>query len=226
MRADEADGRGGRSSELLYISPADNRCSAGAVGVVVRSDCLAPHYLPALPIARGVVAHLKMKQNQIEINGAQLTISTKKAPVFIMITLTLLLSILTLIPIAVTFFVYTYGDGPHIGIAFSFILCWGVGFYLLRVTLWNSVGREILTLNPEKISYIADYKLFRDGRQEITTKDLETEIIYEDKPNKPLGRLRLKNKTTSIETTIQTTLTEMEELINEIKTRYNNGYKT
>ncbi len=48
------------------------------------------------------------------------------------------------------------------------------------------------TRNPdfrsEKISYIADYRLFRDGRQEITTKDLETEIIYEDEPDKSVSR--------------------------------------
>lgn len=163
----------------------------------------------------------KMKQNQIEINGSQLTISTKKAPLFIRIVLTLILFILTLIPLAVTFFVLTYGDGPHIGIAFSYLLCWGVGFYLLRVTLWNSVGREILTLDPEKISYIADYRLFKYGRQEIPIKDLETEIIYEDEPNKPIGRLRLKSTTSSIETAIQATIAELEELKNEIKTRYN-----
>lgn len=164
-----------------------------------------------------------MKQNQIKIRGSKLTISTKKAPIIIRIVLSLILSILIIIPLAVTFFVLTYGDGPYIGVAFSYLLCWGVGFYLLRVTLWNSVGREILTLDPEKISYIADYRLFKDGRQEIPTKDLETEIIYEDEPNKPIGRLRLKSTTTSIETTIQATIAELEELKNEIKTRYNNG---
>ena len=162
-----------------------------------------------------------MKQNQIEINGSQLTISAKKAPIFIRVVLTLILSILILIPLAVTFFVLTFGDGPHIGIAISYIICWGLGFYLLRVILWNSVGREILTLDPEKITYLADYKLFKDGRQEITTKDLETEIIYEDEPNQPFGRLRLKSKSTSIETVLQTTIAELEELKKEIKTRYN-----
>ena len=162
-----------------------------------------------------------MKQNQIEINGSQLIISVKKAPDFIRIVLTMILSILILIPLAVTFFFLTFGDGPHIGIALSFILCWGVGFYLLRTTLWNSVGREILTLNPEKISYIADYRLFNDRRQEITTSDLKTEIIHEGGPDKPAGRLRLRNQSTSIETVLQTSITELEEIRNEIKTRYN-----
>ncbi len=163
-------------------------------------------------------SHLKMKQKQIEIDGLQLTISTKKAPLFIRIVLTLILCILTLIPIAATFFILIYGDGPHIGIAFSFILCWGIGFYLLRVILWNAVGREILILAPEKISYIADYLLFKDARQEIPTKDLGIEIIYEDEP---AGRLRLKSKSTSIETVLQTPIAELEELKNELKTRYN-----
>jgi len=162
-----------------------------------------------------------MKQNQIEISGSRLTISAKKAPLFIRIVLILILSILILIPITVTFFVLTFGDGPHIGIAISYLICWGLGFYLLRVILWNSVGREILTLDPEKISYIADFKLFQDGRQEITTEELETEIIYEGEQNQPFGRLRLKSKLDSIETVLQTAIAELEELNNEIKTRYN-----
>lgn len=155
------------------------------------------------------------------MHSSQLTIYAKKSPLFIRIVLNLTLLIVILIPLAVSFFVVNNGDVPSIGIAFSFIICWGVGFFLLRVTLWNSGGREILTLDPEKISYIADYTLFKDGRQEITTEDLETEIIYEDEPNKPFGRLRLRNESTSIETVLQTTITELEEIRNEIKTRYN-----
>tara|TARA_B110001452_G_scaffold138248_1_gene114906 strand:- start:202 stop:705 length:504 start_codon:yes stop_codon:yes gene_type:complete len=165
-----------------------------------------------------------MKKNQIEISGSRLTIFTKKTPVFIRIVLTLILTILTLIPLAATFFVLTYGDGPHIGIVFSFILCWGVGFYLLRITLWNSVGREVLNLEAKKISYMADYRLFKDGRQEISTTDLETEIIYEDEPNNQVGRLRLKNNTDVIETVIRAKIAELEELKKEIKTRYNKVY--
>lgn len=162
-----------------------------------------------------------MKQHQIKLNSSQLIISVKKAPIFIRIILMLFLTVLILIPVAVMFFVLNYGDGFHIGIALSFILCWGVGFYILRVTLWNMVGREVLTLNPERILYIADYRLFKDRRQEITTENLETEIIYENELNKSFSRLRLKNKSTNIETVIPTKITELEEIRNEIKIRYN-----
>ena len=162
-----------------------------------------------------------MKQNQIKINDSQVSISARKAPVFIRLILTLILSVLILIPIAVTFYYLVYQDGPHIGIAMSFILCWGVGFYLLRITLWNWAGQEILTLNQENISYNADYRFFKDGRKEIVLKDLETEIIYEDESNKQLGRLRLKNKSTSIESVLQVRISELKVLKNKIKTHYN-----
>jgi len=166
-----------------------------------------------------------MKNKQFNIDDNQLIISARKSPIFIRIVLTTFLVLIALIPIAVTIFVLKSGEGPFIGIVFSFLLCWGIGFYLLRLTLWNSVGREILNFNTDRISYIADYRLFKDGQKEIETQDLETEIIYEDEPNKPFGRLRLKTKKSSIETVLQMTISELEELRNEIQTRYNNVQK-
>jgi hypothetical protein len=165
-----------------------------------------------------------MNNNQIHIQGNKLTISARKTPLLVRIVLTVFLVSLALIPLVVTFFSLTYGDESHVGIAFSFVLCWGVGFYLLRIVLWNSVGKEILTLNPETVTYVADYKLFKDGQKEISTSKLETEIIYEDEPNKPVGRLRLRNDLTSIETVLQTNIAELEELKKELKTRYINVY--
>lgn len=162
-----------------------------------------------------------MNRKQVHIEGNQLTISAKKSPLFIRLILTGLLLFSAFIPLFATYFTLTHGDGPHIGIVLSFILGWGVGFYLLRMTLWNSVGREILTLNSNSISYIADYKLFKDGQTEIGTTNLMTEIIYEDEPNIPLGRLRLINDSTFIETVLQTTIEELEEIKTEIKARYN-----
>lgn len=163
-----------------------------------------------------------MNTRQINIEGNQLTISARKTPLFIRIMLTLFLVIIALIPIAVTIFTLTYGDGPHIRIAFSYLLCWGVGFYLLRIVLWNSVGKEILILNPETVSYVADYKLFKDGRKAIPTRELQTEIIYEDEPNRALGRLMLISNLTSIETVLLTTIEELEEVRKVIKTHYKN----
>jgi|SRR5690606_31507376 len=162
-----------------------------------------------------------MKYKQFNIDDNRLIISARKSPIFIRIVLMTFLVLITLIPIAVTIFVLKSGEGPFIGIVFSFILCWGIGFYLLKLTLWNSVGREILSLETEKISYVADYRLFKDGRKEIEIRDLETEVIHEEQSDKPLGRLRLKTKSNSLETVLQMTISELEELRTEIKTHYN-----
>lgn len=162
-----------------------------------------------------------MKNKQFNIDDNQLIISTRKSPIFIRIVLTTFLVLIASIPIAVTIFVLKSGEGPFIGIVFSFLLCWGIGFYLLKLTLWNSVGREILSMETDKISYVADYRLFKDGRKEIEIKDLETELIHEEQSDNPLGRLRLRTKSNSLETVLQMTISEVEELRKEIKMRYN-----
>ena len=157
----------------------------------------------------------------IKFDDSQLTISAGKAPLIIRILLALVLLILILLPIAIVIFSLAYGMGLKLGVLLSFILCWGVAFYLLRLILWNSYGQEILILNPDKIIYLADYKLFKDGREEIGTKDLEMEIVYGGKFGKTLGRLILKSETTLIETVLQVPITELEELISKIEMRYN-----
>lgn len=161
-----------------------------------------------------------MKGNHIEIKGSELTICSKKAPLFIRIVLTLIMSVLVLIPIALIVFTWLFGEGAIIGIAFSFLFCWGLGFYLLRIILWNSCGREILNLEAEKVSYIADYGLFKDGRQEIPSRGLQTEIIYDIQSNSKLGRLRLNHKTVSLETVLPLSIAEIDELINAIERQY------
>ena len=171
---------------------------------------------------RGEMSHIFNGASfMIEFNDSQLSILATKAPLIIRIVLALALLALILIPIAVTIVILTWFDGLELGIVFSFILCWGVGFYLLRLILWNSFGRETLILNPDKIIYLADYRLFKDGREEIGTKNLEMEVIYGVKSNKPSGRLMLKSNTTSIETVLQVPISELEELISKIETRYN-----
>lgn len=161
-----------------------------------------------------------MKGNHIEIKGSELTICSKKAPLFIRLVLTLFMSVLVLIPIALIVFTWLFGEGAIIGIAFSFLFCWGLGFYLLRIILWNSCGREILNLETEKVSYIADYGLFKDGRQEIPSRGLQTEIIYDLETKPMLGRLKLNRKTASLETVLHLSIAELEELINAIERQY------
>ena len=156
-----------------------------------------------------------------EILENRIIFNHKKTPLLIRSFLVLILVICTLVPIAVLIFVLTLGDGPHIGIAVSFLIFWGSGFIMLRTILWNNHGKEIIDLANDKIKYLADYKYFKDARQEIETDGLEVEIIYEDTMNNYIGRLLLKNNNTEIETVLQSNLNELELIKEKIKTRYN-----
>lgn len=126
-----------------------------------------------------------------------------------------------LIPILATVFLIWSGIGLHFGLLISYILFWGGGYYLLRLVLWNLYGQEIFTLKKDKITYIADYKLFKDGRQEIGLKNLTTEIIYKDEPNNPVGRIQLNSDAITIASVINTKITELEKIEEKIKTCYN-----
>ena len=156
-----------------------------------------------------------------DIKDNQIIIDHTKTPWIIRVILTLILSICALIPLAVTFFVLSQGDGPHISIFISYLIFWGLGFYLVRVVLWNTFGKEIISLDQNRVTYIADYKYFKDGKKELNSHGLQTEIIYEDTMDIHVGRLRIFNQTEEIETVLQSSLSDLEKMKERIKTRYN-----
>lgn len=92
---------------------------------------------------------------------------------------------------------------------------------MLRIILWNSFGREILELGPQGISYVADYKYFKDGRKEIGTDELQIEIGLEYTDSDQLGRLQLINGSESIESVLQMDISELEELRAKLLKHYN-----
>ena len=141
-----------------------------------------------------------------------ITFHHKQTPLIIRFFLGLLVLVCALIPIVALSVVILNRKGLHIGVFFIFFLFWGLGFMMLRSYLWNSFGKETLYLQKNKIIYLADYKYFRDARQEIEIEGLEAEIVYSETINGS-GTLRLTNEKTTIETVLETS-TEI--LLNEI----------
>jgi hypothetical protein len=144
-------------------------------------------------------------------------INGKKAPLLLRLVLIFILIICAIIPIATSIFIIENEIESKFGLVFSFILFWGIGYYLIRLILWNTYGQEILTLSNNRISYLADYKYFKDGKQEIEISNLICEIIYVNQTDKKTGRLRLKNNAEIIETVLQSNINEIEQIEKEIK---------
>lgn len=161
-----------------------------------------------------------LNDSQVDFEDSKITISVKKAPLMIRFSFGLLVFILGIMPIGVTTLALTYWESLHIGLLFSFILCWGVGFYLLKVTLWNWIGREVLTLKPQSIHYIANYILFKDGHQKINTSNLDASVVFNPTSSQGFGTLILTNKNESLCTTVQLSEIDLKKLKDFIERKY------
>jgi energy-coupling factor transporter transmembrane protein EcfT len=119
-----------------------------------------------------------MQQYNIENN--RLVLSVKKSPLFIRIILFFFTSLFFLLP-TTAFLVGSifFGYGFHIAYLFAFVFFGLLGFYMLRVTLWNTYGEEILTIENDSLIYVANYGWFKDKVKNIK---LDKPITIEIKP--------------------------------------------
>ncbi len=170
-----------------------------------------------------------MKTGHFEFINSQLIITGKKSPLIIRIILIIILFICILIPCATIYFTISNGKGPHISVVISFIFFGIIGFYLLRIILWNTYGREILNFEKCEINYVADYGLFKDSNKKITADLIAVIINTDTQEQKPVATLSIINNDNNIiETVLKVPLDEMEIIerkINELSSELNYNVK-
>lgn len=110
------------------------------------------------------------------------------------------------------------GNGFHFGFIIGLALFSLLGFYLLRMALWNTYGKEVIKFSRNKISYEADYGWFKDGKKEIDVVERTTygiEILgYEDE-NK--GALLIIHGKEIHQCVTKMDTAELEQLIEELQ---------
>ncbi|MBC8754890.1 hypothetical protein H2O64_09425 [Kordia sp. YSTF-M3] len=122
-----------------------------------------------------------MKASTVEFKENEIVIVGAKSPMIIRIVLGILMVIFLLIPIFVAIYRVSEGLGLHFSIVLIAAFTWAFAYFFLRTILWNSFGKEIITLTPEFIEYEADYKLFKGAKVAISGKDLEFTYIEMEK---------------------------------------------
>jgi len=160
-----------------------------------------------------------MNNNQIEFkegNPNVYIISVNKSPLIVRAILLIILILFALIPVMATYFRLSSGYGFHFGLALSFVLCWLIGFYLLRIVLWNTYGKEKLEFNDSIITYEADYKFFKDGKKELENKRLTIDINKIPEEKKDIGTLVINNELDQIITVIKLPIEKLKEIENKI----------
>ncbi len=164
-----------------------------------------------------------MRENRIHINESPyltLEIFVKRASLFVIVTLTIISIISFLIPIASAVFMIMT-DTINFSLVIIIILLWGSGIYLLRIILWNTCGKEIIIFKPDKVIYIGDYRLFRDGKIEIENNSIE--ILTHNIPgsNQEYSYLTIGNKFAQIKTVTKLPIDILKEIKERIKTTLN-----
>lgn len=72
-----------------------------------------------------------------------------------------------ILPLFGTIWGLVLGGGLEIGYFIGIGLFSVMGFYLLRIALWNTYGEETIEILENKIIYEANYGWFKDGKKEI-----------------------------------------------------------
>ncbi len=157
-----------------------------------------------------------MKQYLIKENT--IVLSVKKAPIFVRATMFFFAFALFFLPlIGITVGIIS-GKEFRIGLLFALVVFGLIGFFTLRMALWNAYGKEIIKLNLETIEYEADYGWFKDGKKVIGLKNplLSINPIGYEEDKK--GTLIINDDNEKITTAVKMPITQIEELIERINT--------
>lgn len=142
-----------------------------------------------------------MKTAQLSLSKNLLTVTVGASSILIRLVLMFFASVSFLIPIAVVAFTVTNHSDFNFIFVIITIICWLSAFYLLRIILWNTYGKEQLLFMHGKVVYEADYKFFKDAKMEIIGT-IAVEIVVNKYSKKDENTLLLKSDDEQIETVI------------------------
>lgn len=151
---------------------------------------------------------------QIEFKQNQLILKVKRSALLGR----LLLYLITFLSIALPlggFIANMVNDGELKFFNLVFLFIFGlIAFYMLRVSLWNTYGFEVIQFNNNKLAYVADYHWFKDKVKEFTFENINYDIklVGYEEDNK--GVLIIKfDDDTILETVTKIPISDLESLI-------------
>lgn len=160
--------------------------------------------------------------NQYQLEDNTLTLRVKTSPLFVRIVMFTFSFLCFILPITGIVLYISYGKGFHMGFLFLLFLFSLMGFYLLRMALWNTYGTEIISFKGHNVSYVANYGWFLDAQKTETIEPLVFQIqpigYIEDK----LGTLVIGDHDAIIESATKMPICDIEKLIEQLHDRFPN----
>ncbi len=155
-----------------------------------------------------------MKQYNLQTND--LTLRVKKSPFLVRLIMFFFTSLFFLAPLVGMVIAISSGKKFHIAYVISIGIFSLLGFYLLRISLWNTYGHERVVFNGTEVTYNADYGWFNDAvkKENITPLSFRIHPIgYEEDK---MGVLVIGTNDSKIECVTKMPISEITELIEKL----------
>lgn len=152
--------------------------------------------------------------NQIDFKQNQLILRVKRSPLLGR----LLLYLITFLSIALPLGGFIVNMISNVGLSFFhilFLFIFGlIAFYMLRVSLWNTYGFELIQFGNKKLTYVADYHWFKDKVKEFDFENIDYSIkqVGYEEDNKGVLVIRFDNDKV-LETVTEVPISDLESLI-------------
>lgn len=150
---------------------------------------------------------------QYHFKNNVLNLKVKKSPLAVRIVMFFLTFTFFIFPITGTIIGLLTGSGLHFGYFIGIGLFSLMGFYLLRLSLWNTFGEEMIEVLEDKIIYEANYGWFKDGKKEvpITIPAYSFKSVGYEEDNEAV--LVITSEESQLESVVKMPMSEMESLL-------------
>jgi hypothetical protein len=129
-------------------------------------------------------------------------------------------SIIALMPFVIFIITLTENIDLGFGFVFSFIIAALVSFFLYRMAFWNMYGIEKYTIEKESVTFIADYKIFKDNVMKLEGQAIKVGFFDEKhnlEKNQNTAKLIFELNKKQIQSTIDVSINSIDELTTKIE---------
>lgn len=150
---------------------------------------------------------------QFNFKNNKLNLRVKKSPLGVRIVMFFLAFASFILPVFGTIWGLSLGGGLDIGYFIGIGLFSVIGFYLLRIALWNTYGEETIEILKNRITYEANYNWFKDGKKEmaITVPSYSFKSVGYEEDNE--GVLVISSENVQMESVVKMPMEQIESLL-------------
>lgn len=156
------------------------------------------------------------QHDNYSIQGDKITFQPTPPSTFVRSIIYIITIISSLIPILIVIGVVQSGNGFKFGHFIGIGLNGLIIYYLLRISLWNTFGKEEITIEATEINYSADYGWFKDKIKSTETTKSEFAILPVGYEEDGLGVIVIQSENNQIKLASKLPLEVLESLVTEL----------